>query len=343
SQKTDIECLYGLAVNPETKDFYLMDAKNYVSSGELLHFKADGTFDFRVWTGDIPSVAAFVTDASTDTDDDGKEDDDANSPYIYEVLEYVPAPGQYINTMPKADENDTPLTMTQKCTQALANNKGDAVCLGSFGGYITFRFAHAVQNKEGAADFIIYGNAFDGSAEPGIVMVAQDKNGNGLPDDDWYELSGSADTDSIGKVIYGYSITYQRNPMGNIPWTDSRGQSGFIMRNSFQRQEYYPLWLPDNLTFSGTLLPNNAKETSGKGNNWVLSSLRYGYADNQPNSNKVANSFDIDWAVDNHRKPVKLQSVDFIRVYSALNQQCGWIGETSTEITGAEIISVLTK
>lgn len=41
-----IEMPYGIIVNPQKKDFYLMDAKNYVSSGELLHFKADGTLRF---------------------------------------------------------------------------------------------------------------------------------------------------------------------------------------------------------------------------------------------------------------------------------------------------------
>lgn len=51
---------YGIIVNPVNKDFYLMDAKNYVSSGELLHFRADGTFDWKVWTGDIPAHAAFL-------------------------------------------------------------------------------------------------------------------------------------------------------------------------------------------------------------------------------------------------------------------------------------------
>lgn len=55
-----IEMPYGIIVNPVDRDFYLMDAKNYVSSGELLHFRADGTFDYRVWTGDIPAHAAFV-------------------------------------------------------------------------------------------------------------------------------------------------------------------------------------------------------------------------------------------------------------------------------------------
>lgn len=51
---------YGLVVNPIDRDFYLMDAKNCVSSGELLHFLPDGTFDWRVWTGDIPSRTAWV-------------------------------------------------------------------------------------------------------------------------------------------------------------------------------------------------------------------------------------------------------------------------------------------
>ena len=59
-QLTGIEMPYGIIVNPTERDFYLMDARNYVSSGQLLHFKSDGTFDYRVWTGDIPAHAAFV-------------------------------------------------------------------------------------------------------------------------------------------------------------------------------------------------------------------------------------------------------------------------------------------
>ena len=51
---------YGIMVNPTERDFYLMDAKNYVSSGSLLHFKPDGTHDFTVQTGDIPGHATFV-------------------------------------------------------------------------------------------------------------------------------------------------------------------------------------------------------------------------------------------------------------------------------------------
>jgi len=58
-QIKDIRMPYGIIVNPIHRDFYLMDAKNYVSSGELLHFLPDGTFDWKVKTGDIPAHAAW--------------------------------------------------------------------------------------------------------------------------------------------------------------------------------------------------------------------------------------------------------------------------------------------
>lgn len=51
---------YGIIVNPQRRDFYVMDAKNYVSSGDLLHFRSDGSFDYKVRTGDIPAHATFV-------------------------------------------------------------------------------------------------------------------------------------------------------------------------------------------------------------------------------------------------------------------------------------------
>ena len=57
---SSIRMPYGIIVNPIHRDFYLMDAKNYVSSGELLHFLPDGTFDWKVKTGDIPAHAAFL-------------------------------------------------------------------------------------------------------------------------------------------------------------------------------------------------------------------------------------------------------------------------------------------
>ena len=329
---------YGIIVHPEAKDFYLMDAKNYVSSGSLLHFFADGTFDRKWTTGDIPSRAVFVRSSSLDPQKYVPRTG-GTSPYIFAVDEYVPAPGQFVNTMPQYEDGDDAAAMAQKCTNLLANNNGGVVTLGGYGGYITFHFDHSVKNVPGEYDLIVNGNANASSAEAGIVMVSQDTNNNGLPDDAWYELSGSADVDSVGKVIYGYQCTYTYAPMSNIPWSDNMNNSGTVDRNTFHAQEYFPLWLKDKgtLTFFGTRLPNNAHDTSGSGTYWVLDALRYGYVDNKPNSDIEANSFKIDWAVDPvTRTPVSLQYVDFVRVYTALNQKAGWLGETSTEISGAK-------
>ena len=80
-----IEMPYGIIVNPQKKDFYLMDAKNYVSSGELLHFKADGTFDWRVWTGDIPAEAAFVYRKPQLPSSDPSQPAEKYSKYIFET------------------------------------------------------------------------------------------------------------------------------------------------------------------------------------------------------------------------------------------------------------------
>ena len=122
-----------------------------------------------------------------------------------------------------------------------------------------------------------------------------------------------------------------------MPWTDKLGGSGKVPRNSFHSQEYFPLWLGDELTFSGTRLPTNARNTRTNGQNWLLSALRYGYVYYQPNADSISSSFNLDWAVDPlTRQPVVLTHADYFRVYTALNQVCGWIGETSTEIGGAE-------
>ncbi len=262
----------------------------------------------------------------------------AQTKYILAVDEYVPAPGQFVNTLPEATADDTPETMAAKCTERLAGGAGQMVTLGAYGGYITFHFDHPVANIPGQNDFAVWGNANANGAEPGIIMVSQDTNGNGLPDDVWYELAGSADTDSVGLVTYGYTLTYTRQgDLHDVPWTDNLGGSGSVLRNGFHKQEYFPLWLGNELTVSGTLLPANARNTSGTSQNWVLSALRYGYADNVPNADSLANCFNLEWAVEPlTRQAVRLTHADFIRVYTALNQVCGWLGETSTEITGAE-------
>ena len=260
-----------------------------------------------------------------------------HSRHIKAVDEYLPAPGQFVNTIPEYESGDPPATMAAKCTQRIGGEQSEIITLGAYGGYVTFHFDHSIANIQGQRDLYIKGNCYAGNSEPGIVMVSKDTNGNGLPDDPWYEISGSADTDSAGLVVYGYAITYQPNPLGDITWTDNQGHSGTIDRNSYHEQEYFPQWHEGPLTFHGTLLPKNAaNQGNGTTEYWVLSAFRYGYADNAPNSDVEACSIDLAWAVDENRQPVDLDFIDFVRVYNGENQKCGWIGETSTEISGAE-------
>ena len=333
---------YGIIANPETHDFYLMDAKNYVSSGELLHFLADGTFDWRVQTGDIPSRAVFLGQRDRYLDPTSQGQGTCPSdPYIAAVDEYVPAPGQFVNTLPLYEQGDDADTMAQKCFDAIGENRQGLVTLGSFGGYITFHFAHPVQNIEGEYDLQIFGNANVNGSEPGIVMVSVDENGNGIPDDKWYELAGSASTNKSDTAtpIYNYKVEYQDAGMADIPWSNNQGQQGFIYRNEFHDQPYFPQWLSAPLSFTGTRLPDNAIEKSGNGSQWELHPFAYGYVDNLPNADEDGCSFDLSWAVDPiTRQSVKLSKAHFIRVYSAMQQTCGWIGETSTEISGAQAL-----
>lgn len=84
-------------------------------------------------------------------------------------------------------------------------------------------FDHSVYNKpdvssNGGYDFSIIGNPFDGSSEPGIVYVMQDENGDGLPNDTWYELRGS----ETGKAetYQHYAVTYYRPPTQYAPAMD---------------------------------------------------------------------------------------------------------------------------
>ncbi len=44
--------------------------------------------------------------------------------------------------------------------------------------------------------------------------------------------------------------------------------------------------------------------------------------------------FKIDWAVDSEGNPVDLPGVDFIKIYTGVNQFNGWLGECSTEVMG---------
>lgn len=289
------------------------------------------------------------------------------SPYMTKVLEFRPAPGQFINELPEYEEGDTEETMRQKAEDYLAYDARGMVSLGGFGGYIVVGFDHTIVNVPAQMDFKILGNAFNadanpnpgissgGSSEPGIVMVAYDANKNGMPDDDeWYELAGSEYYKP--ETTKNYEITYYRPDESKVPapsqinpnltdttylyWNDNQGQDGYFSKLMFHRQSYYPQWIEEPvLTFKGNKLANNEIDKDGNGSYFVLYAYDWGYADNHPNSSDKSN-FDIDWAVDRNGNKVSLPGIDFVKIYTGINQFNGWIGECSTEVMGVEDLHV---
>ncbi|WP_066219470.1 YncE family protein [Formosa haliotis] len=55
-----IQIPYGIAINPDTEDIYITDAKDYVTPGDLYCFDKNGEYKWKVQTGDIPAKIQFV-------------------------------------------------------------------------------------------------------------------------------------------------------------------------------------------------------------------------------------------------------------------------------------------
>lgn len=344
---TKITTPYGINVNPYNGNVYITDAYNYTVTGDILCFNPQGELRFRLKdVGMNPNTVAF-SDRTSQTNNENPDIPDATSSFAYNVLEYIPAPGQFANTATTAyKESFTGEQILKYAGERIKNRL--LLSLGGFGGSITLGFDHTVKNIEDTYDFKVYGNAhynsggtntgnIGGSSEPGIVLVSKDTNGNGLPDDEWYELAGSEYYSD--KIIKNYEITYYRpNPiLADVRWTDNQGREGYIPRNSVHTENsYYPLQEKDKITLRGTLLPHNAvNEGNDETQNWIQYPFAWGYADNHPNNSEYSR-FKIEWAVDEEGNPVKLDGIDFVKIYCAVNQVCGWTGETSTEVSAVE-------
>jgi hypothetical protein len=278
----------------------------------------------------------------------------AQSPYVSRIVEYKPAPGQFINTSGWG---------TPAKAQTLIGGVNGGISLGGYGGYVVVGFDHRIENHADnpyGVDFTVFGNPlatnkFVTWSEAGAVMVMKDENGNGQADDTWYELAGS---DYYFKSsIKNYQITYT-NPnqavAADVPWKDNQGQSGLVLTNDFHEQSYYPRAAifptidPIEISFTGTLIKGYVDRSKAS---FIQSYRRgFGYADNAlPGEGAYTipdnpytpitegaggDAFDIDWAVDSDGNPVHLDGIDFIKIYTALNADAGWLGEISTEVRG---------
>jgi len=263
----------------------------------------------------------------------------------FEVWGYKPAPGQHINISSLG---------TPAAAEQMAADPDKLVSLGSFGGYIILKFNEACLNDQEnpyGVDFTVFGNAFSGSSEPGVVWVMQDENSNGKPDGTWFEIAGSQHFHS--QTIKNLSVTYFKTETRDIFWKKDSGESGWIFANSFNLQEYYPSnnffpdYPEDSVTFEGTMLYPFIDSTQQV---IKTEALVFGYADNRPRVKGIdmavpdnpytteiegagGDPIDISWAVDENGNYVHLDSIHFVKIVTGTLATTGHLGEISTDVS----------
>lgn len=276
--------------------------------------------------------------------------EDYTPQFISEILDYSPAPGQFINT--NIGSHETAEKLIGGAIQI-----GQLLSLGSFGGSITVGFDHPIINDANnpyGIDFTVFGNPFLGSSEAGIVQVMKDENKNGLPDDTWYELKGS--DHYLSTTQENFSVTFT-NPHGkeNVPYVTSEGVNDSVYyMGSFHTQEHYPSaeYFPNINQSSITTLGTRLKSRTAIHDFVINYYFDYGYADNReiqrtsplyipdnPYTLDViegcgGDAFDINWAIDKDGNHKDLDQIDFVRVYNGILQHGNALGEISTEISG---------
>ncbi|MBE0653905.1 MAG: T9SS type A sorting domain-containing protein [Bacteroidales bacterium] len=271
--------------------------------------------------------------------------------FIQEILDYKPAPGQFINLVS---------TGTPDAAASIAGSDRRMVSLGAAGGYIVFRFSSPIINHPEhpyGVDFTLFGNPLPEWSEPGVVSVMKDENHNGLPDDTWLELAGSdhffSNTRFLNRVIY----KEPKAPATDIAWYDNGGQSSLMVQNSFHTQSYYPgevfpaEFYRDSCGFQFTLIRGNLIRHSETGSK----SLRraFGYADNtlpgdlssslpdNPYTTVIegygGDAFDLSWAYSPDFGYADIDTAHFVKVQCSMYGIPGEVGEVSTELTGGRL------
>jgi hypothetical protein len=207
--------------------------------------------------------------------------------------------------------------------------------LGSAGGYEVWTVEHQ-------PSYYIRGNPFSAWQEAGVVWMQEDKNGNGLPDEMWYELRGGDDDEPAwrDKITRRYAIMYvkgdgtpEQHMRENTTewlarkasyWVDNKGRSGLI-KGGFPSN-----WgvTGDWVTYTCTLLRDNGNITGG-------------YSDLAPMSGYVDAenaTFYVNKAMGADGTPVTLSAVKFIKVHTGILRYGQIFGDVSTEIKYADFL-----
>jgi hypothetical protein len=192
-----------------------------------------------------------------------------------------------------------------------------------------------------SSGFRVTGNAFGGWEEPGIVWAQDDRNGNGIPDEMWYELTGSDEHNSLTKpyITRRYAIKWFRqtgdwvdNEYGQILrcicWVDSKGRAG-VMASGWPTD-----WgvSGDWVSYTGTVIRNGQGSSLDAGIDFPRGLAGYVDCFNNGDQSYV---FSKDVAIRADGSPANLASIRFVKVQTGYFYYGGAVGEHSTEIVSA--------
>ncbi len=263
---------------------------------------------------------------------------DLPSVFATVVFDYQPGEGQFVND---PNFNDPLRALGAPIGGGTADpDESKLVTLGDHGGSITLGFDTTVWDdplNPLGLDAIVFGNAFYLGGNPnlrfgeaGIIEIALDVNGNGLPDDAWFLIPGSDLWDPQQQQRGGFYLLpddpYAFPPILNLHTDGTEAFGGY--------GDMTPVLL------LGDLDGNNLVDDPN-----LVAELFYTVPDDPflvgvSMGSGGGDAFDIAWAVDPAtNEPVHLAGFDFIRVSTGADGDAGQFGEVSTEIGGVAMVS----
>jgi hypothetical protein len=207
--------------------------------------------------------------------------------------------------------------------------------LGAAGGYEVWTVDHQ-------PSYFIDGNPFGSWHESGVVWMQEDNNGNGLPDETWYELRGGDEDDPAwkGYITRRYAVSFFTgdgtvNQLGRPPhytgtaaaatcWVDSKGRTGILPGGFPSKWGVAGNWV----TYTCTLLRDNGDIFTGNIRDLAAS----GYVDTP------TTIFPVNKAMRADGTPVNLTAVKFIKVQTGIFRYGASVGDISTEIYSADYL-----
>jgi hypothetical protein len=225
--------------------------------------------------------------------------------------------------------------------QFTSSGSGYGWSLGTIGGYAVWTDTHREVYGVG-------GNEFGTWFEPGIVWLQEDNNGNGVPDEMWYEIKGPNDlvdkyrpyitrryantwwdVDGAGSAVLNEFDQIMRS----ICWADCKGRSG-LMRGGWPSD-----WgvTGDWATYTCTLIGDDGDISNGTGVAEGVTLTRFGLYDEEVGHylgyvDAPHSAFYIDSAMDAAGNRVTLTNVRFVKAQTAMFKYGGIFGEYSTEV-----------